>query len=86
MPEETIYEGVKQEIRGLKDPGNILIAVYILLVLLLLLFTGLESAKADFGQAKEGAFSIEHKRDVSHPAWTSNLDHSLLVNKGPSEK
>ena len=65
MPDESIYEGVKQEIRGLKDPGNILIVVYILLVLFLLLFTGLESARADFGQAKEGTFSIECTGDVS---------------------
>jgi hypothetical protein len=86
MPEETMYEGVKQETRGLKDPGNILIAVYILLVLLLLLFTGLESAKADFSKAKEGTFLIERKGDVSLPAWTTRLDHSHFVNKGLSEK
>ncbi len=64
MPDESIYEGVKQETRGLKDPGNILIVVYILLVLFLLLFAGLESARADFGQAKEGTFSIERKGDI----------------------
>ena len=86
MPEETIYEGLKQEIRGLKDPGNILIAVYILLVLLLLLFMGLESARADFAKAKEGTFSIERKGDVTLPAWTTHLDQSHFVNKEPSEK
>jgi hypothetical protein len=86
MPEETIYEGVKQENRGLKDPGNILIAVYILLVLLLLLFTGFESARADFAKEKEGTFSIERKGDVSPPAWTTRLDRSHFADKGHSEK
>ena len=86
MPDESIYEGVKQEVRGLKDPGNILIVVYILLVLFLLIFAGLDSAKADFGQAMEGTFSIERQGDASYPALTTHLDHSHFVNKGPSEK
>jgi hypothetical protein len=64
MPEETITEGLKQEMRGLKDPGNILIVVYILLVFLLLLFAGLESARADRGKADEGTFFME-KREIS---------------------
>lgn len=76
MQDETVYEGLKQEMRGLKDPGNILIVGYILLVLFLLLFAGLESAKADFGKANEGTFSIERKGDFSLPARTAFLDHS----------
>ncbi len=71
MQDETLYEGLKQEMRGLKDPGNILIVGYILLVLFLLLFAGLESAKADFGKAKEGTFSIERTGDFSPPARTA---------------
>ena len=88
MPEETLYEGLKQEMRGLKDPGNILIAVYILLVLLLLLFAGLESARADFDKAKEGTFSIERKGDFANPARTSSshLERIHFVQKGTSEK
>jgi hypothetical protein len=61
MP-ETLYKGLKEEMRGLKDPGNVLIAVYILLILLLLLFAGLQSARADFAKAKEGTFSITEGR------------------------
>ena len=68
MQEETLYEGLKQEMRGLKDPGNILIVGYILLVLILLLFAGLESAKADFSKANEGTFSMERTGDFTHPA------------------
>jgi hypothetical protein len=83
MPEETVYEGLKQEMRGLKDPGNILIVGYILLVLLLLLFAGLESAKADFCKAKEGTFSIERTGDFSLPARTTSL---VILNKESSEK
>ena len=71
MQEETIYEGLKQEMRGLKDPGNILIVGYILLVLIFLLFAGLQSAKADFGKAGEGTFSMERQGDFSLPARTA---------------
>lgn len=70
MQNETIYEGLKQEFRGLKDPGNILILVYILLIVVLLLFAGLQSAKADFHVKKEGTFSIEHRGDSFHPRST----------------
>ena len=76
MQDETLYEGLKQEMRGLKDPGNILIVGYILLVLILLLFAGLESAKADFGKVKEGTFSIERTGDFSLPARIISLDQS----------
>jgi hypothetical protein len=73
MP-ETLYEGLKEEMRGLKDPGNVLIAVYILLILLLLLFAGLQSARADFGKAKEGTFSISdgRKEGKNIPVLNSN--------------
>jgi hypothetical protein len=75
MREETIYNELKQEIHGLKDPGNALIVVYILLVLILLLFAGLQSAKADFQSSKEGTFSIEHRRMVSPPERHSVSPH-----------
>ena len=83
MPKETIYEGAKQEMRGLKDPGNVLIVVYILLVFFLLLFAGLESARADLGKADEGTFSIERKGELRIPAWglSSRLDHFHPINK-----
>ncbi len=86
MQNETIYEGLKQEFRGLKDPGNILILVYILLIVVLLLFAGLQSAKADFHVTKEGTFSIEHRGEFfppkKHP--TLPVDHVQYVEKGPS--
>jgi hypothetical protein len=84
MPEETIYEGVKHELRGLKDPGNVLIIVYILLVFFLLLFAGLESARADLGKADEGTFSMERKGELCIPAWkvSSRPDYFHHANKG----
>jgi hypothetical protein len=71
--------------RGLKDPGNILIAVYILLVFFLLLFAGLESARADLSQADEGTFSMERKGELCVPAWdvSSRLELFHHVNKRP---
>lgn len=83
MPEETIYEGVKHELRGMKDPGNVLIIVYILLVFFLLLFAGLESARADLGKADEGTFSMERRGELCIPAWnvSSRLDHFHHVNE-----
>jgi len=86
MSEETLYEGIKQEMRGLKDPGNVLIVVYILLVFFLLLFAGLVSAQADLGKVDEGTFSIERKGELYVPAWTSRLDPSHHVNNRYSEK
>jgi hypothetical protein len=85
MPDETIYEGVKHKMRGLKDPGNVLIVVYILLVFFLLLFAGLESARADLGKADEGTFSMERKGELYIPAWdvSSRLDLFHHVNKRP---
>ena len=74
--------------RGLKDPGNVLIVVYILLVFFLLLFAGLESARAELGKADEGTFSIERKGEICIPAWnvSSRLDHFNFVNKGLLKK
>jgi hypothetical protein len=60
-----MYKEFKQEIRGLKDPGNVLIVVYILFILALLLFAGLQSAKADFQKAKGGTFSVVHQEAVT---------------------
>lgn len=67
MSEKTIYEGVKQEMRGLKDPGNALIAVYILLVFFLLLFAGLESARADLDKMRPGTFVAEAQGEQRLP-------------------
>jgi len=67
MREEMIYKELKQEVRGLKDPGNALIIVYILLILVLFLFAGLQSAKADFQGTKEGTFTIVHRGSVLPP-------------------
>jgi hypothetical protein len=88
MSEETLYEGIKQEMRGLKDPGNVLIVVYILLVFFLLLFAGLVSAQADLGKVDEGTFSIERKGELYVPAWdvSSRLDRSHHVHNGRPEK
>jgi hypothetical protein len=76
MREKMMYKEFKQEIRGLKDPGNVLIVVYILFILALLLFAGLQSAKADFQKAKEGTFSIVHQETVTpsvrHPDFSKN--------------
>lgn len=88
MPEETLSKGLKQEIRGLRDPGNVLILVYILLIFFLLLFAGLQSARADLDKTGEGTFSIERNREFPLPAWSSSsrLDHFQFVSKGLSIK
>jgi hypothetical protein len=86
MPEETLYNGLKQETRGLKDPGNILILVYILLIFFLLLFAGLESARADLDKTGEETFSIDRNRELPVSAWhaSSRLDNFRFVGKGLS--
>ncbi len=76
MSDETMYEGLKQEVRGMKDPGNILIFVYILLILVLLLFAGLQSARADFQKTKEGTFSIRQHREIVIPGQHQAFSHS----------
>ncbi len=88
MQEKTLFEGLKQEMRGLKDPGNALILVYILLVLALLLFAGLQSAKADFSEAKEGAISLRRSQEViSSEGYSSSLvDHFLFLKEETSTK
>ena len=78
MSEETLYEGLKQEMRGLKDPGNVLILVYISLVFFLLLFAGLESARADLGKTPEGAFSMERTGELSSSLGSSFSRHDRL--------
>jgi Ca-activated chloride channel homolog len=42
-----------REVYGFKDPGNALIIIYVSIVLILLLFAGLESAHADPGKSEE---------------------------------
>lgn len=59
MREETIYEGLKQELRGMKDPGSVLIFIYILLIVALLLFAGLQSAKADFHSSQATVTTVD---------------------------
>lgn len=83
MQEETLYDGLKHEMRGLKDPGNILILVYILLVLVLLLFAGLQSAKADFQRSKEGTFSIEHRGGFIPPESQAAPSFDYSSQRGP---
>jgi len=63
MPDKTMYEGLKQENRGLKDPGNMLIAVYIFFILFLILFANMASASVNGIRAVEGTFSAECMSD-----------------------
>ena len=81
MSSETPYQGLKQEIRGLKDPGNALIIVYIFLIFCLFLFAGLVSAKADLAGTKEGAFFIEQKGEPIVPGLKTSPDHVHIVLK-----
>lgn len=47
MTEEKMAKGLCVGFHGLTDPGTALIIVYVSIVLFLLLFAGLESARAD---------------------------------------
>ncbi|MDR3630332.1 MAG: hypothetical protein P4L42_08340 [Desulfocapsaceae bacterium] len=73
MADETVYERLKQENRGLKDPGNMLIAVYILFVLFLLLFANMASANADGGRGPEGVFSLECSSGLFSPCLSADV-------------
>jgi hypothetical protein len=73
MAEKTATEGLKQENHGLKDPGNMLIVVYIFFVLFLLLFANMASAKMDSGRMTEGAFSTECADEALSPCLSPYL-------------
>lgn len=74
MCEEKTWKGLKEGIRGLQDPGTALIVVYISLVLFLLLFAGLESARADLGGDKE-----QVRQTVLTTALESHSRHTSFI-------
>ena len=47
MSKERVEKGLQQKSTGLKDPGTVLIVVYISIIFFLLLFAGLEAAVAN---------------------------------------
>jgi hypothetical protein len=67
MSEEKMATGLKEGFHGLKDPGTVLIVLYVSIVLFLLLFAGLESARADFGKPEENTVNDVHQRELLLP-------------------
>ena len=68
MSEEKMEKDLKKRFRGLKDPGTALIVVYVSIVLFLLLFAGLESARADLGRAEEKTLDDVRQGELLIPA------------------
>ncbi len=67
MSKEKMAIGLKEGFHSLKDPGTTLIVLYVSIVLFLLLFAGLESARADFGRPEEKTVNDVHQRELLVP-------------------
>ena len=68
MSEEKSGNRSREESAGLKDPGTVLIVVYISIILFLLLFAGLESARADHGRSEEKTMDDVRQGELLIPA------------------
>lgn len=76
MTEEKMAKGLCTGFHGLTDPGTALIIVYVSVVLFLLLFAGLESARAN-----EKTLNDMHHEELMIPALEAGgfVDTSSLV-------
>jgi hypothetical protein len=73
MSEKEIFEGLEEEVRGLKDPGITLIVLYISIVLFLLLFAGLEGVQADLGGVEVKTLTADTATCRGElPGWEEN--------------
>jgi hypothetical protein len=65
MPQQNMLKGLNEDVRGMKDPGAALIIIYVCVVFFLLLFAGLESARAaDLGGTEEKILMMDNAHQV----------------------
>jgi Ca-activated chloride channel homolog len=68
MSKKRMGKRLQHESTGIKDPGTALIVVYVSTIIFLLLFAGLESARADVGRVEEKTMDDVHQGELLIPA------------------